>query len=91
MLGPHVIIATASHPILPALREKGYPFNRPVHIGRCCWLTTGVGPFRTRRAFCLPRCRSRLVCGKPRTQRPTRPQWRPTRPQWRPAQAGDFP
>lgn len=42
MLGPHVVIATASHPILPELREKVYQFNRPVHIGRCCWLGAGV-------------------------------------------------
>ena len=42
MLGPNVTIATAGHPILPELREKGYQFNMPVHIGRNCWLGAGV-------------------------------------------------
>ena len=40
--GPNVTIATAGHPILPSLREKAYQFNRPVKIGRCCWLGAGV-------------------------------------------------
>ena len=42
MLGPNVIIATAGHPILPELREKAYQFNIPVHIGKNCWLGSGV-------------------------------------------------
>jgi galactoside O-acetyltransferase len=42
MLGPNVVIASAAHPILPELREKGYQFNIPVHIGRNCWLGAGV-------------------------------------------------
>lgn len=42
MFAPNVTIATAGHPILPALREKGYQFNMPVHIGRNCWLGAGV-------------------------------------------------
>lgn len=42
MLGPNVVIATAGHPILPSLREKGYQYNLPVHIGRNCWLGAGV-------------------------------------------------
>ena len=42
MLGPNVTIATAGHPILPELREKGYQYNMPVHIGRNCWLGAGV-------------------------------------------------
>ena len=42
MLGPNVVIATAGHPILPELREKGYQFNMPVHIGKNCWLGAGV-------------------------------------------------
>ncbi|MCD7888788.1 MAG: sugar O-acetyltransferase [Oscillospiraceae bacterium] len=42
MIGPNVIIATAGHPILPELREKGYQYNMPVHIGRNCWLGAGV-------------------------------------------------
>ena len=42
MLGPNVTIATAGHPIYPPLREKGYQYNVPVHIGRNCWLGAGV-------------------------------------------------
>ena len=42
MLGPNVTLATAGHPIYPPLREKGYQYNIPVHIGRNCWLGAGV-------------------------------------------------
>ena len=42
MLGPNVVIATAGHPILPALREQTYQYNASVHIGRNCWLGAGV-------------------------------------------------
>ncbi len=42
MFGPNVVVATASHPIYPALREQAYQFNLPVHIGRNCWLGAGV-------------------------------------------------
>lgn len=42
MFGPNVVVATAGHPILPALREKGCQFNMPVHIGKNCWLGAGV-------------------------------------------------
>lgn len=42
MLGSHVTIATAGHPILPALREQAYQYNIPVHIGKNCWLGAGV-------------------------------------------------
>lgn len=42
MIGPNVTIATAGHPILPELREKGYQYNAPVHIGKGCWLGAGV-------------------------------------------------
>ncbi|MFD1420525.1 sugar O-acetyltransferase [Lactiplantibacillus songbeiensis] len=42
MIGPNVTLATAGHPILPELREQNYQYNRPVHIGRNCWLGTGV-------------------------------------------------
>lgn len=42
MIGPNVTIATAAHPILPRLREKGYQFNESVHIGKNCWLGAGV-------------------------------------------------
>ena len=42
MFGPNVTVATAGHPILPELREKGYQYNSPVHIGRNCWIGAGV-------------------------------------------------
>jgi len=42
MFGPNVTVATAGHPILPELREKGYQYNSPVRIGRNCWLGAGV-------------------------------------------------
>ena len=40
--GPNVVLATAGHPLCPELREKGYQFNAPIHIGRNCWLGAGV-------------------------------------------------
>lgn len=42
MIGPNVTIAAAGHPILPELREQGYQYNAPVHIGRNCWLGAGA-------------------------------------------------
>ncbi len=42
MFGPNVTVASAGHPILPALREQGYQYNAPVRIGRNCWLGAGV-------------------------------------------------
>ena len=42
MFGPNVTVITASHPILPELRKKEYQFNRPVHIGRNCWIGAGA-------------------------------------------------
>lgn len=42
MIGPNVTIATAGHPICPELRQQGYQFNMPVHIGKNCWLGAGV-------------------------------------------------
>ncbi len=42
MMGPNVTLATAGHPIAPELREKGYQFNMPIHIGKNCWLGAGV-------------------------------------------------
>lgn len=42
MLAPNVTLATAGHPILPELREKGYQYNMPVRIGKNCWLGAGV-------------------------------------------------
>ena len=42
MFGPGVIVATAGHPILPSLREKGYQYNMPVSIGKNCWIGAGA-------------------------------------------------
>ena len=42
MFGPNVTVATAGHPILPELREKGYQYVMPVHIGRNCWIGSGA-------------------------------------------------
>ena len=42
MFGPNVVLATAGHPILPELREKGCQYNVPIRIGRNCWLGAGV-------------------------------------------------
>lgn len=41
MFGPNVTVATAGHPILPELREKGYQYNAPVTIGKNCWIGAG--------------------------------------------------
>lgn len=40
--GPNVVLASAGHPILPELREKSYQYNAPIHIGKNCWLGSGV-------------------------------------------------
>ncbi|MBQ7337534.1 MAG: sugar O-acetyltransferase [Clostridia bacterium] len=42
LLGPGVTLATAGHPICPALRAKGYQYNAPIRIGKNCWLGAGV-------------------------------------------------
>ena len=42
MFGPNVTVATAGHPLLPELRQQGYQYNAPVHIGRNCWIGAGV-------------------------------------------------
>ncbi len=42
MFGPHVTVATAGHPVLPSLRERGLQYNMPVHIGRNCWIGAGA-------------------------------------------------
>lgn len=41
MFGPNVTVATAGHPIEPSLRQKGYQYNAPVHIGKNCWIGAG--------------------------------------------------
>lgn len=42
LFGPNVTVATAGHPILPELREKGYQYNAPVTIGKNCWIGAGA-------------------------------------------------
>ena len=42
MFGPNVVVATAGHPLLPELREQGFQYNAPVHIGRNCWIGAGA-------------------------------------------------
>ncbi len=42
MFGPNVILATAGHPILPELREKGLQYNMPICIGKNCWIGAGA-------------------------------------------------
>lgn len=42
MFGPNVTVATAGHPILPELREKGFQYNAPVRIGKNCWIGAGA-------------------------------------------------
>ena len=42
MFGPNVTMATANHPIAPELREKALQYNKPIRIGRNCWLGAGV-------------------------------------------------
>ena len=42
MIGPNTVIATASHPINPELRQRVTQFNRDVHIGNNVWLGAGV-------------------------------------------------
>ena len=41
MIGPNVTIATAGHPIDPALRDAQAQFNMEVHIGRNVWIGGG--------------------------------------------------
>ncbi len=42
MFGPNVVVATPNHPIDPALRAKGYQYNKDVHIGENTWIGAGV-------------------------------------------------
>ena len=42
MFGPGVVVATAGHPLLPELRQEGYQYNAPVHIGKNCWIGAGA-------------------------------------------------
>ncbi len=42
MFGPNVTVATAGHPLNPALRAEGLQYNLPVHIGKNCWIGAGA-------------------------------------------------
>ena len=42
MFGPNVTVATAGHPILPALREKALQYNADVYIGNNVWIGAGA-------------------------------------------------
>lgn len=42
LFGPNVVIATAGHPLDPALRARGLQYNLPVRIGRNCWIGAGA-------------------------------------------------
>lgn len=42
MFGPNVMVITATHPIHPELRQKGYQYNAPVTIGKNCWIGAGA-------------------------------------------------
>ena len=39
--GPNVTVDTATHPIMPELREKGCQYNLPISIGKNCWIGAG--------------------------------------------------
>lgn len=42
MFGPNVTVATAGHPILPSLRERGIQYDIPVRIGNNVWVGAGA-------------------------------------------------
>lgn len=42
MFGPNVTVATANHPIEPALRNRGLQYNKDVTIGQNVWIGAGV-------------------------------------------------
>lgn len=42
MFGPNVTVATAGHPVLPQLRQRGLQYNMPIHIGKNCWIGAGA-------------------------------------------------
>ncbi len=42
LIGPNVTISTANHPINPEIRSQGWQYNLPIHIGKNCWLGSGV-------------------------------------------------
>ena len=40
-IGPHVTICAGTHPTDPEQRRKSMQYNRPVKIGRNCWIGAG--------------------------------------------------
>ena len=42
MIGPHVTISAATHPISPQMRMKSAEYNLPVHIGNNVWIGAGA-------------------------------------------------
>ncbi len=42
MIGPNVTLTTATHPISPALREKGIQYNKDIRIGKNVWIGAGA-------------------------------------------------
>lgn len=42
MFGPNVTVATAAHPISPEGRMPVTQYNKPVHIGKNCWIGSGA-------------------------------------------------
>lgn len=42
MFGPNVTICTAAHPVSPSLRLGQIEYNKPVRIGKNCWIGAGA-------------------------------------------------
>ena len=42
MIGPHVTICTATHPVCPELRLRQIEYNLPIHIGNNVWIGGGA-------------------------------------------------
>ena len=42
MFGPNVVLDTGTHPIDPKLRMQGWQYNRPIRIGKNCWIGAGA-------------------------------------------------
>lgn len=38
MIAPNVTLATGTHPISPEKRAQGYQYNKPITIGKNCWI-----------------------------------------------------
>ena len=42
MIGTNVTLTTATHPVSPALRERGIQYNKEIRIGKNVWIGAGV-------------------------------------------------